>query len=271
MKKVVRVGSLALLILVVVIVAAGYILFYNITSSPLPVHDGEITVEGLQGRVEIFRDSWGIPHIYARNLHDLYFAQGYTQAQDRWWQMEFFRHYASGTTEEITGKNTDLLASDIMVRTLGWRRLAEEEVDALDSDTLSALQAFADGVNAYILSRDAGDLALEYGILKLIGIDVEVKPWTPVDTLVFSKILAWQMGPMGNMEEIRSSLNDSLGEEMTEQWLSPLWPYGDIPTILKPEDLPVQEANKGSQFTDISQTFETCGVITSTKGIVTIF
>ena len=253
MKKAVRIILLVLLVLVVVVLAGGYIVFHNITRSPLPIHDGEMVVDGLHDRVEIFRDKWGVPHIYAKNTYDVYFAQGYTQAQDRWWQMEFFRHVASGTIEEITGKNTELLASDIIIRNYGWRRLAEQEVNALDSETLAVLQAFADGVNAYILRRDSGDLALEYGILKLTGIDVEVKPWTPVDTLIFSKLLAWQMGPQGNMEEPRSRLYDSIGQEMTEQWLTPLWPYSDIPTILRLEDLYAQDSTNSSQYVDISQ------------------
>ena len=153
MKKAVRIILLVVLTIVVVVAAGGYIFFYNITRRPLPTHEGELMVDGLHSRVEIFRDKWGIPHIYADDMHDLYFAQGYTQAQDRWWQMEFFRHICSGTIEEITGKNTELLASDIMIRTLGWRRLAEQELDVLDNDTLTALEAFADGVNAYVMNR----------------------------------------------------------------------------------------------------------------------
>jgi len=246
------------------VLAGGYVFYYNLTRSPLPKHEGELVVDGLHDRVEIFRDEWGIPHIYASDMRDLFFAQGYTQAQDRWWQMEFFRHIGSGNLEELTGKNTELLATDIMVRTLGWRKVAEQDVNNLNKESIAALQAFTDGVNAYIMSRKSGDLALEYGILRLTGIDVEIEPWTLADTLVFPKMIAWQMGPLGNMEEARSQLYDSIGQEMTEQWLAPFWPYDEVPTIIQLEDLHRQGSIKVSQAGSISHT---AGIYTTNAGI----
>ena len=153
------------------------------TRSPLPQHDGELKVAGLQDTVEILRDEWGVPHIYAKNMHDLFFAQGYTQAQDRWWQMEFWRHVGSGRIEELVGKKDTLLGTDIFIRTLGWRRVAENEVKVCDDESLSRLQAFADGVNAYIMKRDPSKLALEYNILGLTGIDIKlVRSWPTLST-----------------------------------------------------------------------------------------
>ena len=197
------------------------------------------TVEGLHDTVEILRDEWGIPHIYASNMHDLFFAQGYTQAQDRWWQMEFFRHTGNGTIEELTGKNDDLLATDIFIRTLGWRRVAEQEVERCDDEVLAFLQAFADGENAYIANRDPSDLALEYSVLRMIGIEFQIEPWTPADTLVWGKVMAWDLGPRGNQEEIRSTLYELIGQEMTDQWMTRPWPFGKKPTIVQPDDLPI--------------------------------
>ena len=120
MKRGIRIALTAVAAVVVITLIGGYIWFYNATRSPLPQHDGEITVSGLKDSVEILRDEWGIPHIYASNMHDLFFAQGYTQAQDRWWQMEFWRHQGSGRIEELVGKNSDILAADIFIRTVGW-------------------------------------------------------------------------------------------------------------------------------------------------------
>jgi len=236
-KKVIRIVIVALVVAVVLVLIGGYLFFYDLTRGPLPQHEGEVTVTGLDYPVEILRDEWGIPHIYASNMHDLIFAQGYTQAQDRWWQMEFFRHAGSGTIEELTGKNDDLLATDIFIRTIGWRRVAEEEASSYDSETMAYLQAFSDGVNAYIMNRNTGDLALEYSVLKLTGIDIAIEPWTPIDTLVFSKVLAWDLGPGTNGEKNRSTLYELLGEEMTDQWMTPPWPYGEKPTIIQSEDL----------------------------------
>jgi len=226
---------------VVVVVALVFIVpytwFYGLTRGPLPQHDGELTVDGLNDPVEIVRDEWGVPHIYATNMHDLYFAQGYTQAQDRWWQMEFFRHTGNGQIEELTGKNPGLLGVDIFIRSVGWRRVAEQEVDRCDDEALARLQAFADGVNAYILGREPGDLALEYSVLGLTGIEFQIEPWTPADTLVWGKVMAWDLGPSGNNEEDRSTLYELIGQEMTDQWMTPPWPFGKKPTIVQPEDL----------------------------------
>jgi len=215
--------------IVVLVLAGGYAWFYNLTRAPLPQHDGELRVAGLNDTVEILRDEWGIPQLYASSPHDLFFAQGYTQAQDRWWQMEFLRHAGSGTIEELTGKNTDLLPVDIFIRSIGWRRVAEQEVKSCDSETMAYLQAFADGVNAYISSRDPGELALEYSILGLTGIDIQIEPWTPADSLVWGKVMAWDLGPSDNREELRSTLYETIGQEMTDQWLTPPWPFGKNP------------------------------------------
>jgi penicillin amidase len=245
-KRVIQIVLIVVAVLIVVVVAVGYYLFYDMTRGPLPQHEGEITVSGLSDGVEILRDEWGIPHIYASNMHDLMFAQGFTQAQDRWWQMEFFRHTGSGTIEELTGKSDDLLATDIFIRTLGWRRVAEEEVKTYDDETMAYLQDFADGVNAYITSRKPGDLALEYSVLKLVGTAIEIEPWTPVDTLVFAKVMAWDLGPGTSGEETRSTMYELIGQEMTDQWMTPPWPYGEKPTIIQPEDLPVDGSTASS-------------------------
>ena len=236
--KIIGIAIAIAVVALVLVSGLAYASFYELTRGPLPQHAGEIAVTGLDYPVEILRDEWGIPHIYASNMHDLVFAQGYTQAQDRWWQMEFFRHTASGTIEELTGKDDDLLATDIFIRTLDWRGVAEEEARSYDEETMAQLQAFADGVNAYIASRNPGDLAMEYSALKLVGIEIELEPWTPIDTLAFAKVMAWDLGPGTGGEEERSTLYELLGQEMADQLMTPPWPYGERPTIIQPEDLP---------------------------------
>src|SRR3970040_997952 len=128
--KVIRYVVLALLAVVVLVVVAGFIIVQQWPRAPLPQHDGTLNVAGLQAPVDILRDAWGVPHIYARSTHDLLFAQGYTQAQDRWWQMEFFRHIGSGRIQELTGKNDSAMSEDVFIRTVGWRRSAEADWEA---------------------------------------------------------------------------------------------------------------------------------------------
>ncbi|NJR12552.1 penicillin acylase family protein [bacterium] len=145
---------LLILLLIVVVVGVGAGVTYNRwTQGPLPQHDGTLVVDGLSGAVEILRDTYGVPHIYASTSHDLFFAQGYTQAQDRWWQMEFWRHIGAGRISELTGKTNSVLGNDLFIRAAGWYAASELDYAALDDETKVILQAFADGVNAYITNR----------------------------------------------------------------------------------------------------------------------
>jgi len=82
-KKAVRIGLTVVAVVIVAVLVGGYVFYRDLTRGPLPTHDGELTVAGLVDTVEVLRDEWGVPHIYAGNMHDLFFAQGYTQAQDR--------------------------------------------------------------------------------------------------------------------------------------------------------------------------------------------
>ena len=247
-KKVARIVVPVVAVVLALIIIGPYIWFYTLTRAPLPQHDGELAVAGLDDTVEILRDEWGIPHIYARNRHDLFFAQGYTQAQDRWWQMEFWRYTGSGRIEELVGKNEDLLDVDVFLRAVGWRRVAEQEARSYDEDSMRYLQAFADGVNAYIMKRDPDELALAYSVLGLTSVDIKIDPWTPTDSLVFAKLMAWDLGPKENQEEPRSALYEVLGQEMADQLMTPPWPFGKKPTIVQPEDLPIAAATESSEF-----------------------
>ena len=125
----------------------------------LPQTGGELTLVGLDGPVDVYRDSMGIPHIYADTPHDLFMAQGYVHAQDRFWQMDFWRHLGSGRLAEMFGE--DQAETDALIRTLGWVQGAEQEYAQLPPDKQAILDAYAEGVNAYIASREPADLSLE--------------------------------------------------------------------------------------------------------------
>ena len=125
-------------------------------------------VPGLKGQVEVLRDSYGVPHIYADNPEDLFQAQGYVHAQDRFFEMDFRRHLAAGRLSELFGISQ--LETDAYVRTLGWRRVAEQELALLAPSTRRYLDAYAAGVNAYLAGRSAADLSLEYSLLRLQGL-----------------------------------------------------------------------------------------------------
>lgn len=242
--KILRLILLILLLIVVVVVAGGFVVYNDTLRGPLPQTSGNLSVAGLEAQVEVLRDEWGIPHIYASSSHDLFFAQGFVQAQDRWWQMEFYRHTGSGAIQELTGKNDDLAGTDIFIRTAGWRRTAELEVSQMDAAELAMLQAFADGVNAYILNRAPDDLALEYRLLGVTGVNISVEAWTPVDTVVWGKVMAWNLTDTTDYEYTRQAIYAALGETMATDFTPP-YPYenADRPTILYAEDLPLTDAS----------------------------
>jgi penicillin amidase len=138
-------GVVCVLLLAGVVVAA---IFYAMPRRSFPDMDGEIRVPGLTAPVDIYRDAYGVPHIYAETTHDLFFAQGYIHAQDRFWQMDFWRHIGSGRLSEMFGESQ--LETDTFLRTLGLRRIAEQELASLDAKTRAVIQSYVDGVNAYL-------------------------------------------------------------------------------------------------------------------------
>jgi penicillin G amidase len=141
---------------------------------------------GLKDEVRIVRDREGIPHIYATNDLDAAFGLGWAHAQDRFFQMDYFRRVFSGRVAELLGPNA--LESDVQLRTLGLRRAAEESVATAPPESLSWFQAYADGVNAW-LARNP--LPPEYALLELTR--ARVPAWVPADSAVIGKAIAFQL------------------------------------------------------------------------------
>ncbi|MGJ3238294.1 MAG: penicillin acylase family protein [Anaerolineae bacterium] len=235
-----RIRLILIVVLMLVIgVGIGVSLMVNQwTRGPLPDQDGTVTLDGLNDTVTVIRDTYSVPHIYASNVADLRFAQGYVQAQDRWWQMEFWRHTGRGRIQELTGQSSALTGTDIFIRTIGWEEASQRDLDAMPADVIAELQAFADGVNAYINSRPIGELAFEYNVLGLTGVEFEIEPWTPLDTVVWTKVMAWDLSGSNRGNELTySALADEFGESMAA-FYQPDFDYENFPTIIQTEDLP---------------------------------
>ena len=126
----------------------AYGAYYLLMRRPLPKKSGKLTLQGLHEGVEVLTDRYGVPHIYAQNEDDLYFAQGYIHAQERLWQMELNRRTASGRLSEIFGKIA--IETDRFSRRLGMHRAAAAEVPRLSEHSKRILDAYAHGVNTYI-------------------------------------------------------------------------------------------------------------------------
>ncbi len=129
-----------------------------------PQTSGDRRDPGLDSEVEVVRDERGIPQIYADSIHDLMLAQGYVHAQERFYEMDVRRHATAGRLAEMFGE--DALETDMYVRTMGWRNVAERELPLLQPDTRAALDSYADGVNAYLADRSPSEISLEYTVLE---------------------------------------------------------------------------------------------------------
>lgn len=193
-----------------------------------PLVKGELRLSGLESKVEVYRDGFGVPHIYASSAHDLYFAQGFVHAQERFWQMDFWRHIGSGRLSEMFGKGQ--LGTDRFLRSLGWARVAEAEWEGLSPEGKRVLQAYVDGVNAWLKDHAGAAASLEYVILGLLSPDYRIEPWTPVNSLTWGKAMAWDLG--GNLDDeiARAVLSKSLSPAQVAE-LYPPYP-ADYPVIV---------------------------------------
>src|SRR5258706_12545383 len=229
-------GILIGFLILILIAGAGGMYYFKsylpntVAPKSFPQIDGEIKVEGLNRPVDLYRDAMGIPQIYASSAHDLFFAQGYIHAQERFWQMDAWRHIGSGRLSEMFGGGqTD---TDAFLRTLGWRQTAQAEWDGLGPDSRAILQSYTDGVNAYLKDHDGTALSLEYAVLHLpiLSPNYKIEPWTPINSLTWGKAMAWDL--RGNMgEEIeRAALLKTLTPEQVAE-LFPAYPT-DHPVIV---------------------------------------
>ena len=207
--QLVRRISLSVVVLVVIAIVAGTFVGISLIRRPMPQTSGMLAVSGLTAKVTVLRDDQGVPQIYADNAKDLFRAQGYVAAQDRFFEMDLRRHITSGRLSELVGR--DGVQSDRVVRALGWRRVAEAELPKLAPSTRQYLQAYADGVNAYITkSGSPANMGLEYSVLGQRFPDYRVEPWSPADSLAWLKAMAWDLRGDYDGELTRARLSGSI-------------------------------------------------------------
>ncbi|MEU0300158.1 penicillin acylase family protein [Streptomyces sp. NPDC006175] len=220
-----RRARLIVIVLVLALVAGvGYGAYWSVSTvrASYPQTTGSLELKGLSGDVDVKRDDYGIPQIYADTDSDLFRAQGFVQAQDRFWEMDVRRHMTSGRLSEMFGAGQ--VGTDSFLRTLGWRKVAQQEYDeVLDEETKKNLQAYAEGVNAYLDGKDGKDISVEYAALGLTN-DYKPTEWTPVDSVAWLKAMAWDL--RGNMQdEIDRSLMTSRLSAKQIKDLYPDYPY----------------------------------------------
>ena len=240
-----RKARLIVLVLVLAIIGGvAYGAYWTVSTvrASFPQTKGSLTLDGLSGPVEVKRDGNGIPQIYASSDEDLFMAQGYVQAQDRFYEMDVRRHMTAGRLSEMFGKSQ--IDNDEFLRTLGWERIAKQEYETkLSASAKKYLQAYAKGVNAYLKGKEGEDISLEYAALGFSN-DYRPQEWTPVDSVSWLKAMAWDL--RGNMQDEidRALMTSRLGPKQIDD-LYPEYPYDRNKAI-------VQEG----QYDELTQTFE---------------
>jgi penicillin G amidase len=221
------------------LLAAGAYLYLR---QSLPQTTGQLVVTGADGTIEILRDGYGIPHIYAASIEDAHFGLGFAHAQDRLWQMEMSRRIAAGRLSEVVGPAG--LETDRFLRTLGVRRIAEANLERYDRATRRALESYAAGVNAFLAARPV--LPLEFWITRH-----RPEPWTPADSVSWSKMMAWDLGANWRSELLRLQLSRTLPTARIQEFLPP-YPGDAAPRL---PDLGALYANLGKPARELAERF----------------
>jgi penicillin amidase len=186
--------------------------------------DGESAYSGLRDPVEVLFDPSGVPHVYARDPEDAWFAAGVMHARDRLWQMELYRRATSGRLSELLGEAT--LPIDKRMLTLGLRAAADAEWSRATAEVKNALERYAAGVNAVL----GGVTTFRQRPIEMQILGFTPAPWTPQDTMAVGRLLAWRLAENHQSELVRGALAERFGID-SARLLGGRYP-ADAPTIL---------------------------------------
>lgn len=175
-----------------------------------PAPQAERFIPGITDKCEVIRDRYGVPHIYAANERDLFFAQGYVHAQERFFQMELNRRTATGTLSELVGAIA--LDTDRAVRIFGFNRIWKDDWKNISPETRQILEAYTQGVNAWMTEKTTR-FPVEFSLL-----GCKPRPWTIDDSMALSRMLVWEMGHAWYGEIVRAKLIEAVGEEHAADW-----------------------------------------------------
>jgi penicillin amidase len=207
MKKTVIAAGVAILCLLLGVFLFLLFSFFN----SRPEEKGKIAFSSLTSDVKVTRDRWGVPHFFAENDKDLFFAVGYIHAQERMWQMDLLRRAGFGRLSEIFGFQT--LASDRFLRNYGFKEAALKDYENLTAELKELLFSYTQGVNAWMSSRRF-NWPPEFLLLRF-----RPEPWGILDSLIIKEILALSLCPDFPSELLRAKLADKMGLEKALQIL----------------------------------------------------
>lgn len=213
--------------------------FYGRAHRALPQTRGRINVAGLKSAVEIIRDRWGVPHIYAAHASDLLWAQGYVHASERLWQMEFQRRVASGQLAEMLGG--DALDVDRFIHTVGLPQATAADEAHLNAESRMLAECYVAGINSAIERMGRSRTPIEFVILRH-----QPKPWTLRDSLAWGKMIALAMAGNWEAEIVRAQMVARLGPERAAA-LEPEYPEHHHHTVIELSATLGQIAREGSR------------------------
>ena len=208
--KILKISLVTLAVLLAVVLLAGVIIVPALRKSGLPELNGEKSIAGLTAEARVIRDERGVPHIYASNEHDLYFLTGYVTAQERLWQMDMVRHATQGRLSELFKR--DMFSTDYFLRALGMSEKSRVVLEKEDPAILATLQAYTDGVNAWIAGC-GNKLPPEF---KVLGYKPE--QWTMIDITNIIGFIGWDLASSNLSDEINNyKLGRKLGPEKASE------------------------------------------------------
>jgi penicillin G amidase len=236
--------AISLLIAAVVGVAGSVAWLKSAMREQLPLLDGQLQLPGLSAPVLVRRDAHGIPHIHAANIDDLLEAQGFVVAQDRLWQMDMARRFASGELAELLGSS--VVEHDKLQRVLQIRPAAEHLTATMPEDQKRLFEAFARGVNAFIAAHQ-DNLPAEF---RLLG--YKPRPWQPVDSWLVALNMVARLDTLYPWKLEREKVEAKLAPNLIAQ-LYPTTTWRDHPPTQSIPDLTAPQLNIPNVPLDESQ------------------
>ncbi|MFF7650439.1 penicillin acylase family protein [Streptomyces sp. NPDC007983] len=254
-KKGRRLRLIVIAVVLLLVGGLGFGTYWSISTvrASFPETTGSLQLKGLSDPVQVKRDGNGIPQIYGDSPEDLFRAQGFVQAQDRFWEMDVRRHMTAGRLSEMFGSGQ--VETDAFLRTMGWRRVAQQEYDTkLSPSTKKYLRAYSDGVNAYLKDHEGKALSAEYAALDFKNDGYKPEKWTPVDSVAWLKAMAWDL--RGNMQDEvdRALASSRLSAKQIEE-LYPSYPYSRNKPIVQ-----------GGALDEVTDEFDPKATSTGTAG-----
>lgn len=203
-KLVLGIFGMAILILVIT-----FFLGVRLVKKSLPQIKGTVEIRGLHKSVQVVRDENGVPHIFAQNDEDLYFAMGYVVAQDRLWQMDINRRSSMGTLSEIYGNRA--LSADRLIHTIGFPEIAKRLAESINEKSKTILFSYAEGVNAFITSH-FDELPIEFNLLSY-----QPQAWEVEHSLAYQRMMAWGLEMAWRVDPVYGQLLEKVGPEKVEE------------------------------------------------------